>query len=49
MVGRGGGVKVHLFQIHLAFHNEASSIGSGAKRLLMCDLSDNICAGQSLA
>lgn len=46
---RGGGEKVHLFQIRLVFHNEASPIGSGVKRLLKCDLSNNNCTGQSLA
>lgn len=40
--------KMHLFQIHLVFHNEASPIGSGAKHLLKCDLSDNNSTGQSL-
>lgn len=27
----GGGAKVHLFQIHLGFHNEASPIGFESK------------------
>lgn len=47
--GGGGGVKVHLFQIHLVLCNEASPIGLGAKRLLMCDLSDNNHTGHHLA